>query len=105
QQRGLARPPHLVVNAADTAEEAEEVTHRLRLVARRFLKFEPVSWGFVPFDAAIPSAVRRQEPVMTAFPLSPAAQAYRALADRVWTPTPTPTPEPESHPLLEKLEA
>jgi flagellar biosynthesis protein FlhG len=103
QQRGLTRPPHLVVNAAASPEEAEEVAHRLRLVARRFLKLEPENWGFVPFDAAIPRAVRRQEPVVTAFPRSPAAIAYRALATRLWgTPV---GPQATPHPLVEKLEA
>ena len=80
QQRGLTRAPRLVVNAAGSAEEAEEVAHRLSLVARRFLKLEPEMWGHVPFDAAIPRAVRRQEPVVSAFPRSPSAVAYRALA-------------------------
>jgi flagellar biosynthesis protein FlhG len=103
QQRGLTRPPRLVVNAAANPEEAEEVAHRLRLVARRFLKLEPESWGFVPFDSAIPRAVRRQEPVVTAFPRSPAAIAYRSLAARIWE---APVgPEATPHPLVEKLEA
>jgi flagellar biosynthesis protein FlhG len=103
QQSGLSRPPHLVVNAAASPEEAEEVAHRLRVVARRFLQLEPDSWGFVPFDAAVPRAVRRQEPVVTAFPGSPAAQAYRAIAARLWE-SPA-DPEATPHPLVEKLEA
>jgi flagellar biosynthesis protein FlhG len=103
QQCGLTRPPRLVVNAAATAEEAEEVAHRLRVVARRFLQLEPESWGLVPFDAAVPGAVRRQEPVVTAFPDSPAAHAYRAIAARLWEPPSDPEALP--HPLVEKLEA
>lgn len=103
QQSGLSRPPHLVVNAAASPEEAEEVAHRLRVVARRFLQLEPESWGFVPLDAAVPRAVRRQEPVLTAFPGSPAAQAYRAIAARLWE-TPA-DPEATPRPLVEKLEA
>ena len=103
QQRGLTRPPSLVVNAAGSADEAEEVAHRLRLVARRFLKLEPELWGHVPFDAAIPRAVRRQEPVVTAFPRSPAATAYRALAARLWETSSD--PDSPQQPLVEKLEA
>jgi flagellar biosynthesis protein FlhG len=103
QQRGLTRPPYLVVNAAAGPEEADEVARRLRLVARRFLQLEPESLGFVPFDSAVPRAVRRQEPVVTAFPRSPAANAYRALAARLWEPPATPEATP--HPLVEKLEA
>jgi len=103
QQRGLTRPLHLVVNAAGSAEEAEEVAHRLRLVARRFLKLEPGTLGYVPFDPAIPRAVRRQEPVVTAFPRSPAAGAYRALAAQLWEPPAKPSSRVQ--PLVEKLEA
>lgn len=103
QQRGLTRPPHLVVNAAGSPEEAEEVAHRLRLVARRFLKLEPGTLGYVPFDPAIPRAVRRQEPVVTAFPRSPAAAAYRALAAQLWEPPAKPSSRVQ--PLVEKLEA
>jgi flagellar biosynthesis protein FlhG len=102
QQRGLTRPPHLVVNAAGSPEEAEEVAHRLRLVARRFLKLEPEMWGHVPFDPAVPRAVRRQEPVVTAFPRSAAATAYRALAARMWSPSAGPD---STQPLIEKLKA
>ena len=102
QQRGLTHAPHLVVNAAGGADEAEEVAHRLRLVSRRFLKLEPALWGHVPFDAAVPRAVRRQEPVVTAFPRSPAAAAYRELAARLWSASSDPNPQ---LPLVEKLEA
>ena len=103
QQRGLAHPPRLVVNAVGTPDEAEEVAHRLRLVARRFLKFEPEMWGHVPFDPAVPRAVRRQEPVVTAFPRSAAAAAYRALAARLWEGCAG--PESPQLPLIQKLEA
>lgn len=103
RQRGLKQPPKLLVNAAGSAEEAEEVSHRLRLVARRFLKVEPESLGFVPFDPAVPRAVRLQEPVVAAFPRSPAALAFRGLATRIWNPPAAPVPTLQ--PLAEKLEA
>jgi flagellar biosynthesis protein FlhG len=100
--QGLARAPHLLVNQAGSAEEAEETAHRIRLVARRFLHLELEYWGAVPFDAAVPRAVRLQEPVVTAFPNSPAAAAYRALAERLW---PSPDPDERVHPHPERLEA
>lgn len=92
-QQGVERAPHLVVSMATTDEEAEETAHRIRLVARRFLQFEVDSWGTIPFDPSIGRAVRRQEPVLTAFPQSPASLAYRAIADRLWenlNPDPNP---------------
>jgi flagellar biosynthesis protein FlhG len=91
QAQGLRRPPHLLVNLATMPEEAEETAHRIRLVARRFLRLEIDSWGYIPADPAVSSAVRRQEPVLSAFPQSPAAAAFRALAERLW-----PTPHPEN---------
>lgn len=91
--QGIRRAPHLLVSQAAGPEEAEETTHRIRLVARRFLHLEVDSWGAVPEDPAIPRAVRCQEPVVTAFPQSPAAAAYRALAARLWTPPSDPEAE------------
>ncbi len=82
-QNGLEAPPHLVVNMADNAEEAEETAHRIGVVSRRFLSLELDPWGFVPYDPAVPRAVRRQEPVVLATPQSPAARAYRELAARL----------------------
>lgn len=102
QQQGVSKPPHLLVNMVDSDEEAEETAHRIRLVARRFLRMDVDSWGHVPFDPSVSRAVRRQEPVVTAFPQSPAAAAYRALAARLWT---TPEPEPTTRATPARLEA
>jgi flagellar biosynthesis protein FlhG len=99
--QGIRQAPYLLVSQATSAEEAEETAHRIRLVARRFLHLELQSLGAIPEDPAIPRAVRRQEPVVTAFPQSPAAAAYRALAARLWTPQPPDPPAEESH--LERL--
>jgi len=102
-QQGLSHAPRLIVNMAGTSEEADETAQRIRVVARRFLSLEIESLGYVPFDPAIGRAVRTQEPVVTAFPHSPAAIAYRALAERLWEPI---DPDASRHPLAShKLEA
>ena len=105
RQQGLTRPPHLLVNMAGSPEEAEETAHRIRLVARRFLHLDVDSWGYVPFDPSVGRAVRRQEPVITAFPQSPAALAYRALAETLWEATQPPDPNSGEHPVRQRLEA
>jgi flagellar biosynthesis protein FlhG len=103
--QNVARAPRLLVNMAGSAEEAEETSHRIRLVARRFLSLELESWGYVPFDPSVGNAVRLQEPVVTSFPHAPSSIAYRALAERLWDPTPQ-DPTPSSRPLVsEQLEA
>jgi flagellar biosynthesis protein FlhG len=106
KQGGLARSPHLVVNMANGAEEAEDTAHRIRLVARRFLSLELDCLGVIPFDSSVPRAVRLQEPVIAAFPKSPAAAAYHALAAKLWKSAPSgpkPSIVPESS--QERLEA
>ncbi len=104
QKQGLTRPPHLVVNHADGPEEAEETAHRIRLVARRFLSLDLDVWGSVPADPAVARAVRLQEPLVTAFPQSPASLAIRALSEHLWDVVP-PDPRvlPETQP--QRLEA
>ena len=104
QKQGLTRPPHLVVNHADSVEEAEEAAHRLRLVARRFLSLQLDWWGSVPADPAVSRAVRLQEPLLTAFPQAPASAAIRALSELLWDIVP-PDPRvlPETQP--QRLEA
>lgn len=89
KQGGLASPPRLVVNMANGVEEAEDTAHRFRLVARRFLRLELDCLGVVPLDGSVPRAVRLQEPVIAAFPKSPAAVAYRALAAKLWKSAPS----------------
>jgi flagellar biosynthesis protein FlhG len=89
QEGALARAPRLIVNMATTLEEAEEATNRMQLFARHFLRLEVEALGTVPFDPSVARAVRAQEPVMIAYPLSAAAAAYRALAARLWKPVPS----------------
>ena len=84
--QGLAQAPHLLVNMSASPEEAEDTAHRIRLVARRFLRLDMGTWGPVPLDAAIPQAVRRQEPAVLAYPSSPASSAYRDIAALLWNP-------------------
>jgi flagellar biosynthesis protein FlhG len=99
-QQGLMRAPRLVVSMATSAEEGDETAHHLALVARRFLRVELDLLGQVPFDAAVPRAVRLQEPVLRAFPESAAARAYRAMAASLWKgPVAGPQPEAEVDPL------
>lgn len=88
-ENALARAPRLVVNMTTTEEEAAESAARMQLFARHFLRLEFEVLGSVPFDAALPRAVRAQEPVVTAAPDAPASVAYRALAARLWKPVPS----------------
>ena len=89
KEDALHRPPRLIVNMATSEEEASEAADRMRLFARHFLRLEVQVLGTVPYDPAVLRAVRAQEPVTLAWPASPAALAFRALAARLWKPVPS----------------
>lgn len=106
KQGGLSRAPRLVVNMTTGPEEADDTAHRIKLVARRFLGFELECAGTIPYDPSVPRAVRAQEPVVLAFPKSPAAVAYRALAAQLWKPVNTGPVQHEQYPHQpQRLEA
>ena len=73
----------VLVNMAASAADAESAFERLAGVARRFLAVRLEYAGWVPFDDAVPRAVRTQTPLVLAAPGSPAAHAIAALADRL----------------------
>jgi len=89
KEDALHRPPRLIVNMATSEDEADEAADRMRLFARHFLRIEVQVLGTVPYDPAVLRAVRAQEPVTIAWPASPAALAFRALAARLWKPAPS----------------
>lgn len=89
REDALLRSPRLVVNMTSSEEESAEAADRMRLFARHFLRLEVDVLGTIPYDPAVSRAVRAQEPVTLAWPQSPAAAAYRSLAERLWKPVPS----------------
>src|SRR5579862_2463639 len=74
----------LLVNQVRTAQEADEITNNIAGVAKRFLHLEVGSYGSLPYDSNLVKAVRRQMPITLAYPNSPAAYGFHALAARIW---------------------
>ena len=73
----------VVVNMAASAADAETTFARLAAVAQRFLSVRLDFAGWVPFDDAVPRAVRAHTPFVLAAPGAPAAHAIAALADYI----------------------
>ncbi|MCR4400972.1 MAG: MinD/ParA family protein, partial [Syntrophomonadaceae bacterium] len=74
---------YLVVNRVGIEAEGTLVAHKLTTVAQRFLGVEVAALGSVLEDEAVERAVRSQEPLLVAYPGSPAARGVRAIADRI----------------------
>jgi flagellar biosynthesis protein FlhG len=82
-RRSLKCVPVLVVNEADSEEQAAAVAKRVRAVAKRFLNIDVDYWGCILADESVPKSVLRQEPFLSTYPYSPAASCVYQLARRV----------------------
>ncbi|HJW09431.1 MAG TPA: MinD/ParA family protein [Holophagaceae bacterium] len=78
--RDPEKPVRLLINNAQTAEEAQETALQLGLATTRFLGRELRTLGAIPHDQALLQAVREQRSVVEAYPESPSAKAFHALA-------------------------
>jgi flagellar biosynthesis protein FlhG len=82
--QGFARRGfHIVVNRAASPEEAGVVFDNMAKVASRFLKVSLDFMGFVPQDEKLHRSNQFGRPVVDAFPAAEAAQAFRALAEKL----------------------
>lgn len=75
----------VVANMVRSAKEGQQLFGKLTKVTDRFLDVALELVGVVPFDENIRKSVRKQKAIVEAFPSSPAAQAFTALAKRVCT--------------------
>jgi flagellar biosynthesis protein FlhG len=105
-KRPLKCTPSLIVNQANSEEEALEVARRVRSVAKRFLNLDVPYWGFILADESVPKSVIRQEPFLSTYPYSPAASCIYQLARRVLGQSPKPAPgsTPGPHGLVPRDE-
>lgn len=78
--RDAEKPVRLVVNNAQSADEAEETIQQLDLATRRFLGRSVEALGAIPHDPWLLQAVREQRCVVERYPESPSAKAFESLA-------------------------
>ena len=76
---------HIVINQAESDEEAQETFSRLTRVCDHFLGFKPIFLGTIASDPAVPLSVTQQKPYILNVPDSEAAQNCRTLAQKVYT--------------------
>jgi flagellar biosynthesis protein FlhG len=82
---GSVPPIKLVINLADSLEEAYRTGNRLVAVARRFLDLE-VEWlGWIPRDIAVQRAGRSQCAFLLDAPGCAASRGLRFLASKIAT--------------------
>jgi flagellar biosynthesis protein FlhG len=77
--RGEIPFARMVVNRVKNLSEGKLTADKLRAVAHRFLDVELGVLGYLLEDSAVPSAVKRQEALLSAFPTSPAARCIEQM--------------------------
>lgn len=70
----------ILANMARSEEEGRVLYRKISAVCDRFLDVTLHHLGTVPHDDYLRKAVQRQQAVVTAFPSSPSAQAFKKLA-------------------------
>jgi flagellar biosynthesis protein FlhG len=73
----------VVANMVRSPREGQQLFAKLTKVTDRFLDVALELVGVVPFDENIRKSVRKQQVIVEAFPDSPAAKAFKALAKNV----------------------
>ena len=75
--------PHILVNQAESPEQAREIIARVQQTARTFLHLTVSSAGHIPRDPAVSVAVVRRKPFAAENARTPAALAIEQLARRL----------------------
>ncbi|MDO4800360.1 MAG: MinD/ParA family protein [Bacillota bacterium] len=70
----------LIVNRVESNSEGEEVFSKLSQTVRRFLQLEIENLGYIFDDSDVKRAVRKQVPLLTAYPRSLASKAIENIA-------------------------
>jgi len=75
---------HILANMAHTPQEGRELFQKMVKVTDRFLDEVVLDHlGSIPYDEHLRKAVKKQNAVVDLFPRSPAATAFRQVAERI----------------------
>jgi len=73
----------IVANMVQTPQEGRDLYNKMLAVTDRYLDVTLSYFGAVPFDENLKKAIKSQKPVVTAFPRSKSAQAFKNLARKI----------------------
>jgi len=84
---------HVLVNQAETPQQARSILARLQQTSRMFLKTEVVAAGYIPRDECVPAAVLQRSPFLLESPQSAASKQIELLAANMKGTADTEEPE------------
>lgn len=74
---------HILANMVRNIKDGKNLFNKLFRVSEQFLDIQLNYLGAVPFDEHVHKAVKKQQPVLTAYPESNASSSFRVLAEGV----------------------
>lgn len=96
-------PIKILVNKAETNNEAEQVYAKLARVCKHFLNMEIKYLGHILFDYNVMRAAKLQEPICKCYPRSSASGAYRGIAKTLIQVTSEKENLPEKNSLFKQV--
>jgi len=81
--RDKGKKIRVVVNRADSVNEANDVLNKLVMVAEKFLGISLKPAGYIMHDDAVVRAVKKQQPFSISFPKSTAARNIRDISEKL----------------------
>ncbi len=73
----------VIVNRADTINEANDILSKLTMVSEKFLNLKLDSIGYILHDEAVIKAVKQQSPFTLSFPRSQASKSIREISKKL----------------------
>ena len=73
----------IVINRTESKAEGEEIYLKLNRVSQRFLGLELKLLGYIPDDVNLARAVKKQQPLTTLFPKSPASKSIIEISKEI----------------------
>lgn len=93
----------ILVNKAETNNEAKQVYAKLSSVCKHFLNMDIEYLGHVLFDYNVMKAAKLQEPICKCYPKSSASEAYKNIAKTLIQLTPVKENPPEKNSLFRQV--
>lgn len=74
----------ILINLANDSKEADRIFRSLSIAADKYLQSPSLDYlGWIPYDKMLPRAIRRQKPLMSTHPNSPASKSIQSLAEKI----------------------
>lgn len=88
-RRDRKKRMHILVNKAESIQEAEEISKKLTVVSEKFLSLRLLKLGYILYDDTVTKSVKMQKPFSLYNPKCQAAKNISDIAERLFSRQPS----------------